>query len=156
MAQKKDAIDKLVDNPKRILFIVIIIVIIVLLIYFFWGKIKTWFSGIGTSMQQNEDLNNYIATTGVSVSLSDSEIKQLCNKLYNAFYGGLFGWGTDEDAVYEVFNRINNQADLYKLIAVYGTRENMTLDQAIVSELNNSELKKLNTILANKGINYQF
>lgn len=156
MAKKKDAIDKLVDDPKKILIIVIIIVILVVLVWVFWGKLKTLFSEISNKYQQNSELNNYISTTGEQVTLSDSDLRQLANKLYTAFYGGLFGWGTDEEAVYDVFNRINNGADLHKLISVYGTREDLTLDQAMVDELNNSELKKVNTILANKGINYQF
>lgn len=152
----KNAIDKLVDEPKKILLIVIIIVICVLVLYFFWGKIKVAISGLSTKLHQNSDLNNYQIATGEQVTLGDSELRQLANKLYSAFYGGVFGWGTDEDAVYSVFNRLNNGADLRKLIAIYGTRNEMTLDQAIVDELSGKDLAKLNQILQNKGINYQF
>lgn len=152
----KSNIDKLVDDPKKILFIVIIIVIIIVVVWIFWGKIKTLFSNLGNKVQQNAELNDYINQTGETFTLSDSEIRNLANKLEQAFYGNVFGLGTDENAVYEVFNRINNGADLRKLISVYGTRHDMTLNQAIVDELSSSELNKVNTILSNKGIDYAF
>ena len=152
----KSNIDKLVDDPKKILFIVIIIVIIIVVVWIFWGKIKTLFSNLGNKVQQNAELNDYINQTGETFTLSESEIRNLANKLEQAFYGNVFGWGTDENAVYEVFNRINNGADLRKLISVYGTRPDMTLNQAIVDELGRSELNKVNTILSNKGIDYAF
>lgn len=152
----KSNIDKLVDDPKKILFIVIIIVIIIVVVWIFWGKIKTLFSNLGNKVQQNAELNDYINQTGETFTLSESEIRNLANKLEQAFYGNVFGWGTDENAVYEVFNRINNGADLRKLISVYGTRHDMTLNQAIVDELGRSELNKVNTILSNKGIDYAF
>ena len=152
----KSNIDKLVDDPKKILFIVIIIVIIIVVVWIFWGKIKTLFSNLGNKVQQNAELNDYINQTGETFTLSESEIRNLANKLEQAFYGNVFGWGTDENAVYEVFNRINNGADLRKLISVYGTRHDMTLNQAIVDELGRSELNKMNTILSNNSINYSF
>lgn len=152
----KSNIDKLVDDPKKILFIVIIIVIIIVVVWIFWGKIKTLFSNLGNKVQQNAELNDYINQTGETFTLSESEIRNLANKLEQAFYGNVFGWGTDENAVYEVFNRINNGADLRKQISVYGTRHDMTLNQAIVDELGRSELNKVNTILSNKGIDYAF
>lgn len=152
----KSNIDKLVDDPKKIIFIVIIIVIIIVVVWIFWGKIKTLFSNLGNKVQQNAELNDYINQTGETFTLSESEIRNLANKLEQAFYGNVFGWGTDENAVYEVFNRINNGADLRKLISVYGTRHDMTLNQAIVDELGRSELNKVNTILSNKGIDYAF
>lgn len=152
----KSNIDKLIDDPKKVLFIIIIIVIVLVVAWIFWGKLKNIFSSLGNKIQSNSELNDYMLQSGEAVTLSDGEIRSLANKLEQAFYGNLFGWGTDEDAVYSAFNSISNGADLRKLISVYGTRKNMTLDQAIRSELSNRELVKLNRIIANKGIDYQF
>lgn len=156
MSKTISNIDKLIDNPKKILFIVITIVIIIVVLWIFWGKIKSLFSRIGNKVQASAELTDYMTQTGEFVTLSDGEFGNLANKLEQAFYGNLFGWGTDEQAVYNVFNSMRNGADVRKLVSVYGTRHDMTLNQAMVSELSNRELSKVNNILSNKGINYSF
>lgn len=69
--------------------------------------------------------------------------------------------GTDEDAIYSVFNQLNNNTDLLQLVKAYGKRlnfwfgvptGNLTLPQVLVAELDSSELKEINNILYAKGI----
>lgn len=154
----KSNLDKLIDNPKKVLIIVIILVIIGVVIWIMWGRISRLFAQLTGKIQDNAELNNHINQTGETLSFTDTEYRNMANKLEEAFYGGwLFGAGTDEDAVFDVFNRLNNKADLLKLIAVYGTDKNdRTLNQALQSELTSSELAHVNNILTNKGIYYQF
>ena len=154
----KSNLDKLIDNPKKVLVIVIIVVIVAVMIWIFWGRLSRLVAQLTGKIQDNSELNNHINQSGEVLSFSDTEYRKMANKLEEAFYGSwLFGAGTDEEAVFAVFNRLNNKADVLKLIAVYGTdKKSRTLDQALQSELNNSELNHLNTILTNKGIYYQF
>ena len=154
----KSNLDKLIDNPKKALIIIIIVVIVAVMIWIFWGRLSRLVAQLTGKIQDNSELNSHITQTGEVLSYSDNEYRKMANKLEEAFYGGwLFGAGTDEDAVFAVFNRLNNKADVLKLVAVYGTDKNSrTLDQALQSELTNSELNRLNNILTNKGIYYQF
>lgn len=72
------------------------------------------------------------------------------------------GFTEDEDAVYAVFNNLKNISDVNKLIEAYGKRRihfstlYSTLPATIGSLFSNKEKKKLNAILATKGINYEF
>lgn len=106
-----------------------------------------------------------LARKGINVSYSDAQFEVYAETLRDAFDG----WGTSEDNVYSVFNAMKNDADIYKLISVYGTRgyygtlENFfggnvfrTLPAALASELDTAELKNVNAILSKKGIQFRF
>ncbi len=68
----------------------------------------------------------------------------------------------DEDAVYRIFEKCRNISDVNKLIEAFGTRRQMftltyvSLPQAISSTFNKKEIRKVNDILASKGIQYSF
>jgi len=73
--------------------------------------------------------------------------------------------GTDTDAIYRVFDKMNNDSDVLQLIKAYGSRWNFffgvplgsfTLPQILISEMSNSEISDLNNMLTNKGITIQF
>ena len=88
------------------------------------------------------------------------------------------GCGTDEQRIYDVFSKLNNEADIKLLIKLFGVQSfepcpiqspisyskwlidnssiGGSITQILTSELSNSELKKLNSILAKKGINHKF
>ena len=145
-------IDKLIEDPRRVIAIVVIIVVVALLLYFFWGKIKGLFNSLTGKVQANAELSEHQAQTGEQLTLSSAEYSRLAEKLYKA----VKGLGTDENSVYTVFNALGNKADLLKLIAVFGTKDDMTLAEWLYDDLNARELAKVNTILANKGIDYTF
>ncbi|WP_222166851.1 hypothetical protein [Edaphocola aurantiacus] len=93
-----------------------------------------------------------------------SQFKVMCDKLWQA----MDGMGTDEDAIYDVFGMMKNDADVLMLISTYGTRDiddadalwknvkSLTLTQALASDMDRSEIGKINSILATKQINYRF
>ena len=87
---------------------------------------------------------------GVYTNLADS-IEQAC-----------LGCGTDEQIIYQCFDKLKNNLDVAKLIVAYGKRrieftlEWGTLNQLLSSELNAAEIKNVNNILAKKGITYRF
>lgn len=106
------------------------------------------------------ELKDY-AKQGIKPSYMDSQYKGWANKIGAA----MDGFGTDEDAIYDVFRLMKNDADVLKLIEAYGTRTfpgmfmgetSFTLSSALQDELNRSELNKLNGILRNAGISYTF
>lgn len=77
--------------------------------------------------------------------------------------------GTDEQAIYDVFSALQNEADVWALVKRFGVRQIKScfsgnyfgntpynLPQIIVEELSSSERNTLNSILAQKGITYRF
>lgn len=76
--------------------------------------------------------------------------------------------GTDEGAIYNVFSQMKNEADVQKLIAVYGVRDykgcfenyfgmvSRGLSGTLSSELSTGEKDYLNGILQSKGITTRF
>lgn len=145
-------IDKFIEDPRRVIALVVVIVLVAVLLAVFWSKIKQLINGLSGKVQANAELNQYQAESGESLSLTNAEYTRLADKLYKA----VKGVGTDETAIYAVFNALGNKADLLKLIAVFGTKDDMNLAQWIYDDLNSSEIRKVNTILANKGIDYAF
>ena len=98
----KSNIDKLVDDPKKILFIVIIIVIIIVVVWIFWGKIKSFVNELINKGQDNGALIDWQNQTGEPLTLTNNKYRQLASKLQSAFYDSgwlVASWGTDEDAV---------------------------------------------------------
>ncbi len=78
--------------------------------------------------------------------------------------------GSDEGSIYRVFESLNNEADLYQLILSYNIatydgcfegslpfwKVHYTLSESLQSDLSSYELQHINSILADKGINFSF
>lgn len=73
--------------------------------------------------------------------------------------------GTDEEAIYSIFRKIKNNADYLALLKAWGkpTRtvyewgigRKKTLTQFLKSEMDNTEIRKINTILSNNKVKYR-
>lgn len=99
---------------------------------------------------------NQLAQKGIVASYPDSQFEVWSNELAQAFSG----CGTDTTTVYNIISALNNEADLYKLIATYGTRsydgckwllqgaQTKSLSAAISDELSTSEKDRVNGALA--------
>ena len=66
------------------------------------------------------------------------------------------GWGTDEDAIYEVISHMQTRSDVLYLIKKFGVKDGLTLNGWFTAELNAKERTKVNTILTNNNVNYTF
>ena len=88
------------------------------------------------------------------VSIPKTEMLNLVAKLKTAF--GKYGWGTDEDAVYDVFEALNNRSEVLALVNAFGVYQEHTLGEWMNEELNSEELEHVQNILASKGIVYTF
>jgi len=78
--------------------------------------------------------------------------------------------GTDEGAIYRVFEQLSNEADVYKLIAVFGIGKyigcldrglfdpyvHKTLPEALTDDMSTSNVSYINEILSDKGIDFRF
>jgi hypothetical protein len=139
-------------TPKKAIAIAIIVILAIVVFFIFKKQIKNMIDGISVKAEANKALNEEIAATGKSPSFAESQYRSYATRLYNAMKGA----GTNENTVYAVFNDMSNTADVLKLIAVYGSKDNETLPEWLNGDLSASELRKVNAILSGKGINYQF
>jgi hypothetical protein len=77
-------------------------------------------------------------------------------------YTAMFRPGTDEAAIYGVFNKCKSDCDVAQLIASFGFRrqefyfKTYDLRWFIYSEMDKKEISEVNRILRTKGIKYQF
>lgn len=149
-------IDFFAKDYRRAIVIGVVLIVITILLFIFWGRIKALVQQIKNRFANEQALNQWTTTTGEVSLLPSSQLTILANRLEQAAKGA----GTDEDAIYAVFNQMNNTADVYALIAAYGTRDGQDLPTMIRSELTDMwpyrEISKVNQILTNKGISYQF
>lgn len=96
---------------------------------------------------------------GPTPSYPDLQYKIFADSIYQA---GMVIGGTDEDAIYNVFANMKNDTDVAKLIIAFGKRRiefsfmDGSLAEFLTSELDSTEIKQVNKILASKGINYKF
>jgi hypothetical protein len=105
-----------------------------------------------------------LAQMGIYPTHSNAEFESYSNAIVQA----VWDCGTDEDAIINVMEQMNNEADIYALIAVYGVRaykgcfENFfslverSLTGTLSSELDAGEKSDVNDILAQKGISFRF
>lgn len=145
-----------IEDPRRAIVIGAFIVIAIVLVVIFWNRLKNLFSEFRANRASSSVLNQYTSETGESPTMINANFYQYAQQLYNAFNPHTFGWGTDEDTVYAVMGAMNNTADVYKLIKEFGIRDGKDLKTYMRSELSSKELRKVNAILAGKGITYTF
>jgi hypothetical protein len=137
-----------------------------LLIYSIRKKIKNEqnLKGAKQEVDSAEATIKTLTTSGQKATLDNLKLNSIANQLQTAFEG----YGTDVSSVYRALTSINNDIDMVNLIKVFGIREitsgklnpapnfKGTLSQVVTDELNTSEIKALNDLLARKGIKYRF
>lgn len=96
----------------------------------------------------------------IKPKITKSQAEQYANNIFAA----MDGYGTDVDAIKDVFNRLQNNQDFLLLSISYGVRTvssgrfNLapdftgTMSATIIDECSDGERKELNDILASKGI----
>ena len=117
-------------------------------------KVKLTVDQVKTEIQKKEDAG---------------ELPTFTQTQYNTFADTLSaameGMGTDETTIYRVMAKMTTLLDVMKLVSAFGVRtyheflwieEQYNLGQWFQNELGASEMKKLNKILSDKKINFQF
>ena len=127
-------------------------------------KLKQWgLIGKGNKKANESELYQLLeddtaAEVQGRATITKTEAVKYASQIKNA-------WGVlndDEEAIYTVFNRVRNLADILLIIDAYGIyRPNAFVTGAdlvtdLRKRLGKNELKKINDIISSKGINYQF
>jgi hypothetical protein len=152
----KDFLEKLIDKPKGVYALAVLTVIVLILYFVFKNQISGFLQNLKTSIFNQRTLDEQITETGETLSYSNLQFQAYSNRLYLA----MKGLGTDDEAILSVFNDMRNSADVLKLIATFGIRDEETLAQWLHGEAPWYELgsivKKVNSLLTAKNITYQF
>jgi hypothetical protein len=120
--------------------------------------------GNSSSSEEAKDDLKDLRNQGVKPNYPDAQYEVWAEQLHQAMKFTF----TDEDAVYRIFNFLKNDADVLKVIQVYGLRPevgttlttwfdtDMTLAQQIASAMSTSEIVKINNGFRAKGIKFRF
>ena len=141
------------DKTKIVVWSAVGIVVLVLLIYLLvkFTKVGKTISEKINAAQNEKMLANEIDLEEVTNTKAQRET--LIAKLKTAF--GTYGWATDEDAVYEVFEALDSRSDVLSLYKEFGTHEGHTLSEWLSKELSFSERQHIQEILNAKGITFE-
>ncbi len=91
------------------------------------------------------------------INQNDISLTQMqLNTFASSLYAAMDGPGTDEDKIYNVFRAMGTRSDVLQLIKTFGVKDGETLTEWMYGDLSSKEIDKINTILANNNINYQF
>jgi hypothetical protein len=115
---------------------------------------------------------NAVISSGTKPTLNNSQLEGMSNAIIEASNG----CGTDENMIFATFSKIKNDADILSFIKVFGLRKKtrcpftsdtmenfwssntmpMSLSAMINSELDTTEIQKINDGFLAKGMRYQF
>jgi len=86
-------------------------------------------------------------------SLSEGDPASFASDLISAFDNdNYFGWGTNVEKVYDVFNRLPSQRFYQKVIDAYKKQTGKNLNTALVDELSTEELQNVKQKLNQKPV----
>jgi hypothetical protein len=126
---------------------IVIIIVAIILVYYAFTYIKSY----SATVQQNSQEQAYI-NQGLTPSFPDAEYESMSNEIVTA----ISGWGTDEDAVFNVMGRLNNNLDAVKLNQAFGQREGTGLKGWLEGDLSSADIAAMYQILQTNGITYKF
>lgn len=152
--QTFDNIDRLLE-PKKLISIGILCLIAFLILWFMWRKLKSGLTSTADRIKDSVQLQEYMTTTGQSLTYTQTEYESMAKQLYTAMYGA----GTDEESVESVFDKVKNDADVYKLISVFGKKKGYLSwdDEDLYEWIKNDGMSdEVNDILESKGITVRF
>mgnify|MGYP003144124305 CR=1 FL=1 len=97
---------------------------------------------------------------GITPTYIESQYKIFADTLWNALdstWYNPFTWGTREETVGGVFARMNNEADVNKLIIAFGLKEGLNLAESLHDDMSFNAINEyVNAPLQAKGINITF
>lgn len=156
-----------ISQLSRTLIIIAVIVLVFLTIY--W--VRNYLKNKKQNQAFDQDFNQLTGQGGQTPSYPKSDYITLADKIYAAGCPGLFCYGTDEQAIYDVFGQMNNDLDVLLLVKAFGLREPrggvcipipgtgdcaVALGEWLPTELSADEIQNINNIFSKKGIKYKF
>lgn len=151
----------------RTLIIIAIIVLVFLII--FWIRKAMKKSTLNANF--NQDYQTLTQESGQKPTYLATNYQTFADKIYAAGCYGLFCYGTDEEAMYDVFRQMKNDLDVLLLVKAFGLREErggicipipgtgecaIPLGEWLATELSADGIKEINDILKKNGLTFTF
>lgn len=146
--------NKFLANPKIRMAVLIIVIVLALAVVaaVFWKitDIKELIVDRQANRRLIEEANQTIVAEDITIT--QDQFSTYAAKLYRAMKGP----GTNEQAIYTVFEAMNTRSDVQQLVKTYGTKDGETLREWLYGDLSEDEIEHINAIFASKSINYKF
>ena len=126
--------------------VTVLLIVSVIIIAVKWNNLKDWVK----QRKESKLLDKEIVSS--DVTMSDSQITTYANKLHKAMKGA----GTNEKAIFAVFEAINSKSDLLSICKKFRELYGENLADWLNDDLSQSDINKINQILSEKGIDYSF
>lgn len=130
--------------------VAILVLVIAIVIVFKYKDIKNLIMDKTANQKLVDEANTTIKVEDISIT--QDQFHTYAQKLYKAMKGA----GTDEKAIYEVFEAMNSRSDVQQLIKTFGVKDGENLAEWLYDDLSAGDIEHINAILATKSINYQF
>lgn len=130
--------------------VAILVLVIAIVIVFKYKDIKNLIIDKTANQKLVDEANTTIKVEDISIT--QDQFHTYAQKLYKAMKGA----GTDEKAIYEVFEAMNSRSDVQQLIKTFGVKDGENLAEWLYDDLGAGDIEHINAILATKSINYQF
>ena len=130
--------------------VAILVIVIAIVIIFKYKNIKNLILDKAANQKLIDEANTTIKVEDISIT--QDQFHTYAQKLYKAMKGA----GTDEKAIYEVFEAMNSRSDVQQLIKTFGVKDGENLAEWLYDDLSAGDIEHINAILATKSINYQF
>ena len=152
---------------KTIITIFIIVIIIVLVLWI-RNIIKKASDKAKINKDFKSDYDAFIAQ-GQKPTYPQTNYTLFADKIYEAGCANVFCYGTDEEAIYDVFKQMKNDVDVLLLIKAFGARmprgsvcipftdcPGIGLGEWLQTELSSYNFSEINNILAKNSITFKF
>lgn len=151
-------------NPKYIKIAVWILIgiVAVIVIRKIWKKVSESIDRKRLVDKMNQDI------VAEELTFTDAQYLQFAQSVYEALNDKSSGfWGVDQKKIYEVYRQMKTPSDILKLHDAFGTREidtawtlgadgSYTLSAALPRLLTKGQLRKVNSILRENGVNFSY
>lgn len=163
------AIGKFFATPSFARTLVIIAGIVLLFLGIFWYR--SYRKRRQQEKQFEDDYDQLVEGANQQPTFLKTNYQQFADKIYEAGCSGIFCYGTDEDAIYDVFRKMKNDLDVLLLVKAFGLREprggicipipgtgecEIALGPWLQGELGDDEFAEINKILTQNAITYKF
>lgn len=139
------------STTRKYIIIGICVVIAIIIVAIVFKKfVVTKLHDAAANKQLATQLDEEITTENITIT------QQQFNGYASTLYSAMKGIGTNEERIYEVFEKMNTRSDVLQLIKTFGVKESMTLNEWFMDDLSTKEIDKINQILVSRQIDYKF
>lgn len=135
-------------QPKvRTGLIIAAIIIGTIVLWMVYTKVKAKMSAFKRTSENKAEVS-VLQSQGQTKSYTIAEYQRMGRQLYTA----MAGMGTDEQSIYNVMGKLNNDLDFLGLDAGFGMKDGYSMQEWFDGDLSQSEKGKINNMMNSSGL----